>query len=886
MFFITLPKIGKPTNNNHKTINKMKKNLQNLLLLLVALMGLQAAAAIPSGYYNTALGKSDQALMTALHQKIHGHYPIYYRNNWSKFQITDCNGNTIIDRYSNTQFTYSTDQCGTYSGVGDCYNREHSVPNSWWGGSNGDTDTMYHDLYHIYPVDGFVNNQRSSYPYGDCNNGTVYGTGKLGNCTHSGYSGIVFEVADEYKGDFARTFFYMVVRYMNRVGSWTSNLGSVVFTNSSYKHLTPWAISQLMEWHRNDPVSTLETTRNEAVYGIQHNRNPFIDHPELAEYLWGNQTGNAWTGSAINTPTISSPVNGSTINVGTNTGSGVSKVITVKGVYLTNALTVSVTGTGFSVTPSTLTAAAVNAGTTVTLTYNGTTANATGRLTISSSEVSNSTTLTATYNAGGGGTGTETVETWEGCAGYGSYTDKAVQGKSFAWYFTNAGIWDDTHRNDELSCRFGYNSTSCITMTEDLTDGASKITFYAAKWNNNEATPTLQVQYSTDAGNTWNNVGTCSPNNTWQQYIFNMNVTGNVRIKILQTAGARLNIDDIAITSNPASVVVPELTSPVNGSTLNVGTITGNATQVTKTITVKGSNLTKTLSLTASGTGFSVSPRMISASNANAGTTVTVTYTATQPGDATGTLVISSSEVNAIVYLTAGKVAMPEIQISPLDRIEAVNNGESGVVTGIVSADNNEESITLTVGSAFKISLDQVNWSNTLTLDPSGEVFYVRLASTATIGTFSGTVTASTSQVTAYADIEGVVTPFMGDVNMDGQIDVADVTALISYILGNQVTPFNVAVADVNEDDAIDVGDVTSLIAIILGSNVSIMQWSAVPAADGVIVQNPLGEKLEVYNMDADCVAKLSSVGVSTIALPLGTYVVTSDTVSRKVVVK
>ena len=229
---------------------------------------------------------------------------------------------------------------------------------------------------------------------------------------------------------------------------------------------------------------------------------------------------------------------------------------------------------------------------------------------------------------------------------------------------------------------------------------------------------------------------------------------------------------------------------------------------------------------------------------------------------------------------------MPEIQISPLDRIEAVNNGESGVVTGIVSADNNEESITLTVGSAFKISLDQVNWSNTLTLDPSGEVFYVRLASTATIGTFSGTVTASTSQVTAYADIEGVVTPFMGDVNMDGQIDVADVTALISYILGNQVTPFNVAVADVNEDDAIDVGDVTSLISIILGSNVSLMQWSAVPAADGVIVQNPLGEKLEVYNMDADCVAKLSSVGVSTIALPLGTYVVTSDTVSRKVVVK
>ena len=866
----------------------MKKNLQNLLLLLVALTGLQAAAAIPSGYYNTALGKGDQELMTALHQKIHGHYVIYYRNLWSKFQTTDCNGNTIIDRYSDTQFTYSTDQCGSYSGVGDCYNREHSVPNSWWGGGQADTDTMYHDLYHIYPVDGFVNNQRSSYPFGDCNNGTAYGTGKLGNCTHSGYSGIVFEVADEYKGDFARTYFYMVVRYMNRVGSWTSNLGGVVFTNSSYKHLTPWAISQLLEWHRNDPVSTLETNRNEAVYGIQHNRNPFIDHPELAEFLWGNQTGNAWTGSATNTPTISSPVNGSTINVGTNTGSGVSKVITVKGVYLSNAVTVTVTGTGLSVTPTTLTAAAVNAGTTVTVSYNGTAANATGRLTISSSEVTNATTLTATYDSGGSSGGTEVVETWEGCTSYGSYTDKAVQGKAFTWYFTNAGIWADTHRNDELSCRFGYNSTSCITMTEDLTDGASKVTFYAAKWSANEATPTLQLQYSTDAGNTWNNVGTCSPNDTWQQYIFNMDVTGNVRIRILQTVGARLNIDDIAITSNPTSVAVPELTSPVNGSTLNVGTIASGESSVSKTITVKGSNLTKTLSLTASGTGFSVSPRMISASNANAGTTVTVTYSATQPGDATGTLVISSSEVNTSVYLTASKVALPTIQITPLDRIEALVNGASGIVSGTVSADNNQENITLTIGSAFELSLNQVAWSNSLTLDPSGEVFYVRLASTATVGTFNGTVTASTSQATAFANVEGVVSPRMGDVNMDGSVNVADVTALISYILGTPVSPFNVDVANINGDESINVADVTGLIAIILAGTTTTanLSWSAVPAKGGILVNNPIGELLEVYDFDANCVATNSSIGTSTIVLPAGIYLVTSDEESRKVVIK
>ncbi len=865
----------------------MKKNLLNLLLLLVSLVGLQAAAAIPNGYYTTALGKSDQELMTALHKKIHGHYMIYYGNLWEKFRTTDCNGNTIIDRYSNSQYTYSTNQCssGGYSGVGDCYNREHSVPNSWWG---ADEDTMYTDLYHMYPVDGYVNNMRASHPFGDCNNGVTYGTGKLGRCTHSGYSGTVFEVADEYKGDFARTYFYMVVRYMDRVGSWTQSEGGAVFTNSSYKRLTTWAISQLLEWHRNDPVSALETTRNDAVYGIQHNRNPFIDHPELAEFLWGNQTGNAWTGSATNTPTISSPTNGSTINVGTNTGNGVSKTITVKGVYLTQNVTVSVTGSGFSVTPSSLTAAAVNAGTSVTVTYNGTATNATGRLTINSSEVSNSSTLTATYNTGGG-TGTETIETWEGCSAYESYGTTFIQGHAFAWNTSDVGIWAaDTHKNGELSCRFGKTAASYIEMAEDLGDGASKVSFFAQKWSGNEATPTLQLQYSTDAGSTWTNVGTCSPNDTWQQYIFNLNVNGNVRIKILQTAGARLNIDDIAITSNPTPVAVPELTSPVDGSTVHVGTITGDETQVTKTITVKGSNLTKTLVLTASGTGFTVSPRMISASNANAGATATITYSATQAGDATGTLVISSNEVNVTVNLTASKVVMPSIQISPLDRIEAARNGESGIVTGIVSADNNEENITLTVGQAFELSLNQVNWSQSLTLDPSGEVFYVRLASTATIGTFNSTVTATTSQVTAYVDVEGVVSPQLGDVNMDGYVNVADVTALIGYILGSTVSPFDEDVANINGDAAINVADVTNLIAIILGTSSAKANasWIALPAKGGIVVKNLTGELLEVYDMDANCVAADNSMGTANLELPAGIYFVTSDTESLKVVVK
>lgn len=864
----------------------MKKILLNLMLLFVTLTGLQAAAAIPSGYYNTALGKSDRDLMLSLHQKIRNHYEIYYRNLFPKFQTTDCNNNIIIDRYTDIQYTYQTDQCGTYNSIGDCYNREHSVPNSWWGGGKEDTDTMYSDLYHIYPVDGWVNAERGNFPFGDCANGSARGTGKLGSCTHSGYSGTVFEVADEYKGDFARTYFYMVVRYMHQVGSWTQNYGNAVFTNSSYKHLTPWAISQLLEWHRNDPVSTLEMNRNEAVYSIQHNRNPFIDHPELAEYLWGNNIGRAWTGSASSDPVISSPTNGSTINVGTNTGSGVSKAITVKGVYLTQSVSVSVTGTGFSVTPATLTAAAVNAGTTVTVTYNGTTTNATGRLNISSSEVSNSCTLTATYNTGGSSGGTETIETWEGCSGYGSYSTTFIQGHAFKWNTSDVGIWSgDPNCNGSLSCRFGKSAASYITMAEDVTGGASKISFYAAKWSSNEATPTLQVYYSTNSGSSWTSVGTCSPTTTWQQYIFNLNVTGNVRFKIVQTAGARLNIDDIAITDNTAPVTNPQLTAPTDGSTVNVGTIAATGSSVSKAITVKGSDLTKALNVSVTGTGFSVSPTTISAANANAGTTVTVTYTSSQAGNASGTLTISSSEASVTVNLTANKIAMPVITITPIDRIEAFYRAASPIVTGTVTADNNNENITLEVDPSFQISLNRINWSNSLTLDPSGEVFYVRLASTATVGDFNGTISASTSVTAAYADVTGSVSVRVGDVNVDGSVSITDVTVLIDYLLGTEVTPFDDNAADVNRDGNINISDVSALIDYLLTPATSISRmWTAVPVMGGISVENNTGEALDVYNMDGDCVSVAD--GNAFIRLEPGIYVVASDTASHKVVVK
>ena len=758
-------------------------------LMLVCLVGLVASAAAPTNYYSNAQGKSNQALMTALHNIIKGHTKRSYDQLWSDFKTTDCNGTTIIDRYADTHFTWGSNQCGTYSGVGDCYNREHSIPNSWWGKIT--SDTAYTDLHHMFPVDGFVNGQRGNYPLGDCNNGTTYGTGKLGTCTFSGYSGTVFEVADEYKGDFARVYFYFATRYMTRISDFTTGTGNIVFSSGSYKCMTAWAINQLLEWHRNDPVSSLETARNDAVYGIQNNRNPFVDNPELVEYIWGNKQGSTWPGGgSTTTPTLTAPTSGSTVNVGTNTGSGVSKTIAVKGSDLTKALTVSVSGTGFSVTPTSITAATANNGATVTVTYNGTASSATGTLTISSSEVSATVYLTASYQSGGGQTGDEIVETWEGCS-TGGYWTQNVQGAAFNWNFNNAGLYarENDHWNGSLGCCFGKNSNSSITMNEDVHNGASKITFYAAKYGS-DANATLKVQYSTNGGSTWTELSTCTLNGTWQQYTFDLNETGDVRFKFEQTAGSRLNIDDIAITSNAVTPVEPT------------------------------------------------------------------------------------------------------IAITSIAAMEAEQDGTSTIVTGTVTAEDNTDDITLTVEGNFELSLNKHDWARSLTLDPTGEVFYVRLANTGVVGEYHGTIAATTSKVSAYADVHGTVNAkpvLVGDVNRDGVVNIADVTTLIDYLLGSTISEFDAVAADVNNDEVINIADVTALIDRLLSSssNLSVRQgWDAYPAIGGMEVENYSGETLEVYDLEGNCRGVIMSREETFIDLPAGIYVVASDKRSRKVVVK
>ena len=170
---------------------------------------------------------------------------------------------------------------------------------------------MYYDLFHLYPTDTKVNNTRGNEPFGEtegsAKKNSANNFSKYGTCTYPGYTGNVFEPNDIYKGDFARTYFYMVTCYENEITSNDWNNGKThTLDGNKYPGLQEWQLNMLMEWAAKDPVDQpieKETPRNNVVYGIQGNRNPFIDYPGLEEYIWGSYMDVAFSYDNYQQPT-------------------------------------------------------------------------------------------------------------------------------------------------------------------------------------------------------------------------------------------------------------------------------------------------------------------------------------------------------------------------------------------------------------------------------------------------------------------------------------------------------------------------------------------------------------------------------------------------------
>ena len=259
----------------------MKRFFTQIMMLLFA-----TTAIAQAEYYTSIDGtKGGAALKTALYNLIKNHKQISYgsgtSSTWGAFYTTDAvieNGQRrVLDMYSNEK-RYFGSKGSAVSGM----NIEHSVAKSWWGGGK---NNAYCDLHHLNPSDQNANSRKSNYPLGELtsvswDNGVTF----VGKANIDGSSQNAYEPCDEYKGDFARTFMYMFTCYQDLTWEYTW----MNYENSTYPTLKPWAVELLLKWHKQDPVSEKEVNRNNAVHAVQGNRNPYIDYPQLADYVWGD----------------------------------------------------------------------------------------------------------------------------------------------------------------------------------------------------------------------------------------------------------------------------------------------------------------------------------------------------------------------------------------------------------------------------------------------------------------------------------------------------------------------------------------------------------------------------------------------------------------------
>ena len=602
------------------------------LLALIFLFSLSIQSwAVSSSNYSSLNGTSGSTLWSAVHSfTLSGYSSLGYDGLWTAYKTTDvyptghANAGKIWDMYGGCSFTYSSDQCGSYSGECSCYNREHSIPKSWWGGG---TSNQGCDIFHVVPTDGKVNGMRSNYAFGEVSSATYsYNGSQLGSAksititntmlgtsvTKNCSSSPVFEPIDEYKGDFARG-------YMGTLLHWTSvsmtqGDGSAIFsgTNTEAGHwgLTEYGIALLLKWHRQDPVSQKEIDRNNGIESTQGNRNPFIDYPILAEYIWGKYAGNTFnTSNAVGsfesaftpgvsdgdksstTPTLA--VSATSITMDPVAVNGTSTAtFTVTGANLTSTISISVSGSYYSVSPTTITSANANKTNTITVTYHPTaTGTHNGTITISSTGATSksisvsgqcTTVYTATWMANGSAFHSNTAasgtspsmpsDTPDDCSG--------TNGKKFVGWTAQNSV------NGDAPSDLFTSSAPAIT---------ANTTFCAVYATASTVSGGGTVNDTINNAKTTSSLGGTSTS-TW---VSEFTVTGNTGAKYTIRSMGINGATDYAMQWNANGYLYCSQL-PTNGGKLKSVTVTAKAT---KNVTIYGNSTAYTAKATATSCG-------------------------------------------------------------------------------------------------------------------------------------------------------------------------------------------------------------------------------------------------------------------------------------------
>ena len=529
-------------------------------------------AGIPNGFYSNANGKSGVALKTALYNILRSKCDEpTYNGVWNAFQTTDNrSGSYVWDIYSNaTNYTLLDNQCGTYKKEGDCYNREHSFPKSWLNIGDNIPEGPGTNLFHLYPTDGFVNSKRGNLPLGEVGKETYSSANsfsKVGTAAPSiNYTGSsnVFEPNDEYKGDLARSYFYMVTRYQDLLKDWACDM--LVVPTDNYQAFSTWALTMLLRWAKEDPVSEKEIARNEAIYTIQKDRNPFIDYPGLEQYVWGDLRT-----TAVDLNNYVAPTSGTTVVS--------APIFSPAGGTYTTAQTVSISSSSTS-------------GAAIYYTTDGSTPSSsstpyTGAITISKTTTikaiaikdgTNSSVSSATYTiSSGGGSVSGTIyfeETFDQCEGKGGNDSNGFSSEGNGGFTPDNEGWSSEKSLGGYTCaRFGTSSIKGVVTTPSFTIPANTtatFSFKAAPYGTDATTLTLSVSGNvtlgeksfTMASNKWTTFTTTLTNST----------SSSQSVSITFTPAKRLWLDEVnAIgriagdTNKDGSVNISDVTTLVD----------------------------------------------------------------------------------------------------------------------------------------------------------------------------------------------------------------------------------------------------------------------------------------------------------------------------------
>lgn len=327
--------------------------LTSMLALLVCFLATAAwAQPLSPDYIHSVQGLNKADLKTALHDLIQPRLVLAYGggdgHTWAGFVLTDVmpDGVTVRDRYSEEQRTFDGNKA--VNGM----NIEHIWANSWWGHTK---NNAYCDLFNLYPADGYANGRKSNNPIGVVDGATSFDNGvtKVGKSSSYSSDQIItaWEPADEWKGDFARTYFYMATTYQHMTDEWQTTEGLLTIDPTSWTTMRPWVYELMLEWAEADPVDDIERARNEVIYGIQGNRNPYVDMPELADYVWGDCAEERfYIDPQSTTSELFVPMKTQTFDYGLQALSkGLDTVVVVRGRHIAEGLTLTVDNPAFEI---------------------------------------------------------------------------------------------------------------------------------------------------------------------------------------------------------------------------------------------------------------------------------------------------------------------------------------------------------------------------------------------------------------------------------------------------------------------------------------------------------------------------------------------------------